>query len=67
MTEPTWKAPGIERFLDVLFDRTNKIKADLCIFCGKPATHFRDEISEREYTISGACQDCQDELDALDE
>lgn len=31
-----------------------------CVACGKPATEFRDEISRREYGISGLCQACQD-------
>lgn len=30
--------------------------------CGKPATGFRDALSEREYGISGMCQECQDEI-----
>lgn len=32
-----------------------------CVFCGKPATTFKDERSQREYNISGLCQSCQDE------
>lgn len=28
--------------------------------CAGPATEFRDEISRREYGISGMCQKCQD-------
>jgi len=28
---------------------------------------FRDELSKREYTISGFCQDCQDKIFAPDE
>lgn len=33
-----------------------------CVACGKQATTFRDEISKREYGISGLCQSCQDEI-----
>jgi hypothetical protein len=33
-----------------------------CVWCGKPATEFRDELSAREYEISGTCQACQDEV-----
>jgi hypothetical protein len=33
---------------------------DTCVFCGKDATQFTDELSRREYAISGACQACQD-------
>lgn len=31
-----------------------------CVTCGKSADNFRDEISRREYKISGMCQACQD-------
>jgi hypothetical protein len=30
--------------------------------CGGPATEFTDEISRKEYTISGLCQRCQDSI-----
>ena len=30
--------------------------------CGGPATQFEDEASRREYTISGLCQKCQNEV-----
>lgn len=32
------------------------------IGCGGVAGEFRDEISRREYGISGLCQKCQDEV-----
>ena len=31
-----------------------------CPRCGKVAKEFRDEVSVREYGISGLCQPCQD-------
>lgn len=31
-----------------------------CPTCGGDATYFKDELSEREYLISGLCQKCQD-------
>lgn len=34
--------------------------------CGGPATEFRNEISRREYGISGLCQKCQDDVFGLD-
>jgi uncharacterized CHY-type Zn-finger protein len=34
----------------------------ICIFCGKSAKNFRDELSRKEYKISGLCQVCQDEV-----
>ena len=36
-----------------------------CIPCGSTEIRdcdFRDEISKREYSISGMCQTCQDEI-----
>jgi hypothetical protein len=32
------------------------------IGCGGPVGEFRDALSRREYSISGLCQKCQDEL-----
>ena len=31
-----------------------------CVKCGEAATDFRDELSRKEYGISGLCQRCQD-------
>jgi len=34
-----------------------------CIWCGKavhPNAEFKDELSQREFNISGMCQACQD-------
>lgn len=39
------------------------VEAGNCPFCGKvihPNTEFKDELSLREYKISGICQTCQD-------
>lgn len=36
----------------------------MCPFCGilvRPDS-FRDSLSEREFEISGLCQDCQDQM-----
>lgn len=35
-----------------------------CPFCGKPvsADSFRDELSRKEFSISGLCQVCQDDF-----
>jgi len=32
----------------------------LCMICGNLAVAFRDEISVKEYAITGTCQACQD-------
>jgi len=70
MTEPSKKAPGIEAFLNEISGRSDSIKMDTCIKpplgCGLPITPFRNEISRREYTISGLCQKCQDEIFGAD-
>ena len=41
-------------------ERSERIKENCCIVCGSEITGFRDELSVREYQISGMCQDCQD-------
>ena len=40
-------------------DHEKNIKDMVCTFCGKKITGFKDELSEKEYKISGFCQDCQ--------
>tara|TARA_R110000765_G_scaffold8465_6_gene27315 strand:- start:3583 stop:3762 length:180 start_codon:yes stop_codon:yes gene_type:complete len=40
-------------------DAVNK---GVCPFCKKEITAFRDELSKREFTISGLCQKCQDDM-----
>ena len=35
---------------------------ELCVSCGKLATHFRDQLSIKEYDITGMCQGCQDKF-----
>jgi len=37
----------------------------VCVFCKKPIDpdkDFRNEISRKEFTISGICQSCQDQI-----
>jgi hypothetical protein len=54
--------------LKTLFDvdLQGAIDKNVCISppigCGKPATIFRDRLSEKEYNISGLCQECQDKI-----
>lgn len=65
---PSKKSPEVEKALKDVFgvDRQESIQANTCIAppigCGKPITTFRDEVSRREFTISGLCQDCQDKI-----
>ncbi len=73
MTEPAWKAKNIREALDdmtnFLYGRSvsDSIRADTCISCKQPAVEFTDEISRREFAISGLCQKCQDIVFAPDE
>jgi len=61
---PSEKSPEMEQMLEK--GRITAIKADRCVpapyRCGKPAVEFKDRLSEKEYTISGLCQVCQDEV-----
>lgn len=64
MAEPTKKDPEMEKLIDAFNpsgrERVASIREDICTWCGKPATQFRDELSFKEYSISGYCQECQD-------
>ena len=74
MEEPTKKSPEMEQALDdIAFNLFGRRRSScinptpsftkLCVTCGKPViTPFRDALSEREYTISGMCQACQDSV-----
>ena len=39
-----------------------RIENKVCPMCGKPISKFKNELSEREYKISGMCQICQDDF-----
>lgn len=43
-------------------EMANRITKGLCSMCGGPIGTFRDELSEKEYHISGMCQKCQDDI-----
>lgn len=47
-----------------LYGRTKQeaLAEGICISCGKKANFFTDQISRKEYGISGMCQSCQDEF-----
>ena len=63
MAKPSEKSPEIDEFIkrSLGIDRKGSITNNVCAFCGQPATEFRDKLSEKEYSISGMCQKCQDE------
>ena len=58
--EPTTKARPIENLLNQINNRTEKIKSSACVSCDTTEVTFKDTLSEKEYTISGMCQTCQD-------
>ncbi len=62
MAVPSQKNFKYEKLLEKLFNRSSKIKLDTCTACGKEAKIFRDDLSKKEFTISGLCQMCQDEI-----
>ena len=57
MNEKIMKALGFDEELGL-------IEQGLCPFCQKEIIHgeFRDELSRKEYGISGLCQHCQDRM-----
>ena len=62
------KTKGIMTFLDDLAQKnygrtlTDALKGNVCVMCGEPADEFKDALSKKEYSISGMCQTCQDEV-----
>ena len=61
---PTTKAPEIDATLKRLsgVDRVASINSNGCVFCKAPELNFRDDLSRKEYCISGMCQTCQDQM-----
>ena len=68
MAIPIGKKPEVERLVEYIAkdmfgrSRQDSIRKDICVECAGVATKFNDEISQKEYTISGFCQGCQDEV-----
>jgi len=66
--KPSNKSPEMNAALQNIFgvDRMTAIKTNRCvnrpIGCGGPVEEFRDELSRKEYSISGFCQKCQDSI-----
>jgi len=49
------------RPIDKLFPEKAILKQEgRCPICGKQIGTFRDELSQKEFEISGCCQKCQD-------
>jgi uncharacterized CHY-type Zn-finger protein len=56
------KSPEIQNFLEGVFGTGTAIKNRKCVLCGEDVGEFRDELSIKEYGISGMCQSCQDDV-----
>ena len=64
--KPTNKSTAIDSFITSIMgkDRVQTILAGDCMTCNNERIdeNFRDELSEKEYSISGMCQECQDNV-----
>ena len=60
--EPSVKSTALSEFFEEFFGRTTAIKNQVCVSCNRDIRDFRDDLSRREYVISGLCQQCQDEV-----
>ena len=55
------KSSNMEAYLHTLQPtRSTAMAQGKCVVCGGDASTFKDDISAKEYTISGLCQECQD-------
>ena len=65
------RTPTLQKFLDGFAEKNFGHKQgekgesgkSICVFCGAEvdASSFKDELSVKEFHISGVCQKCQDE------
>lgn len=55
MNEEIMRACGFKEELE-------RVKMGRCPMCSEPITEFRDDLSRKEYGISGMCQKCQDDV-----
>ena len=64
MIEPSRKAPAIELAISRMSGKSREIQlaSALCMTCSGDATDFKDDLSRKEYSISGMCQACQDSI-----
>jgi hypothetical protein len=61
----TPKSPEIEAYLATFLGGVSRVGAvaeSSCASCLCMVGEFRDALSEKEYTISGLCQTCQDSV-----
>lgn len=67
MATPSEKSEQVEAIIGLFApegkDRREVIRNNECINgCVKPLKLWKDKLSEKEYTISGMCQSCQDKI-----
>ena len=45
-------------------DYVDSVEHGFCPLCNQPVSkdEFKDELSKKEYVISGMCQSCQDDV-----
>ena len=65
--QPSFKAPSIDAMLTSIFgvDRVKTISGGTCVSCDAEdiiASSFDDDLSRKEYSISGMCQSCQNDI-----
>ena len=62
--EPTKKEPAIDELLTSFTGKSRvvQVKTGGCMTCETPNIQFRTELDVKEYSISGMCQNCQDEV-----
>ena len=69
MSTPSNKSDEMNRFLErfskAMFggvSRAASIAQNTCVTCKGDASTFTNELSEKEFTVSGMCQTCQNEI-----
>jgi len=67
--KPSPKSPSLEQYLNSLtgVSRVGAITEESCVSCHEMAKSFRDDLSRKEFSISGLCQTCQDEVFGTEE
>lgn len=68
MAVPSEKSTPMEQLTDLVSmltfgrRRSASVRLDRCVACNQEATEFDDDLSAREFSISGLCQTCQDAI-----
>ena len=66
------KSQAMTSFLDAMSQamygrsRSESIAQGICVMCGEQAVLFSDELSVKEFYISGMCQKCQNSAFGVD-